>query len=377
MSNYNNIEYRLVESRQELSTFIRLPWKLHKNDKYWLPPLFIDEKSFFNPRKNKALQYCDTRMILAYKDGIEAGRIMGIINRKYNEETGTKFARFAYLDCIKDEKIAGGLLNQLENWARTLKMERVIGPMGLTYLDPMGFQVDGFEHIPAISTYTNFRYMPELVKQAGYVTDEKLAVYKIDLSKPIPELYNRIHQRLSRKKDYSLLEFQSKKDLKRVIIPVMTLMNECFTEIYGYSQLDRHEMIVLAKKYITVLDPELVIVAIVGGEMAGFIIAMPNLSKGIRAARGFLLPFGFIKILKASKKANQLDLLIGGIKKKYQGIGIDVLMGYQMLKIAMSRGYKILDSHLELERNTKMTAEMKKLGGEIYKRYTIFRKDLN
>jgi hypothetical protein len=37
---------------------------------------------------------------------------------------------------------------------------------------------------------------------------------------------------------------------------------------------------------------------------------------------------------------------------------------------------KVLDSHLELESNTKMRAEMEKMGGKIYKRFRIFEKDI-
>jgi hypothetical protein len=38
---------------------------------------------------------------------------------------------------------------------------------------------------------------------------------------------------------------------------------------------------------------------------------------------------------------------------------------------------EIMDSHLELETNTRVRAEMEKLGGQICKRYRIYGKDLD
>jgi phage gp16-like protein len=47
-----------------------------------------------------------------------------------------------------------------------------------------------------------------------------------------------------------------------------------------------------------------------------------------------------------------------------------------MLESARSIGKTTIDSHLELENNTKIRAEMEKMGGKVYKRFRIFKKDL-
>ena len=64
------------------------------------------------------------------------------------------------------------------------------------------------------------------------------------------------------------------------------------------------------------------------------------------------------------------------IQKDYRGKGIDVAMGVKMLQSAWKRGMDYIDSHLELETNTKMRMEMEKMGGFVYKRYRIFQKKL-
>jgi hypothetical protein len=100
------------------------------------------------------------------------------------------------------------------------------------------------------------------------------------------------------------------------------------------------------------------------------------MTAGIQKARGRLLPFGFIHILRAGKKTKQLDLLLGAVKEKYRGQGLDVLMGVKMLTSAREAGFEYLDSHHEMESNVKVRAEMERMGGKVYKRFRVFQKNL-
>jgi hypothetical protein len=85
-------------------------------------------------------------------------------------------------------------------------------------------------------------------------------------------------------------------------------------------------------------------------------------------------PFGFIHILRAAKKTKQLDLLLGAIREKYRGMGLDVMMGAKTLISAHEAGYEFIDTHHELESNVKVRGEMERMGGKIYKRYRVFQK---
>ena len=80
--------------------------------------------------------------------------------------------------------------------------------------------------------------------------------------------------------------------------------------------------------------------------------------------------------MKEMKKTDYLVLMLGGIKSTHQGIGMDVLMGTKMLESASKRGIKMINSHLELETNVKVRAEMEKMGGKICKTYRIYKKSL-
>jgi hypothetical protein len=164
--------------------------------------------------------------------------------------------------------------------------------------------------------------------------------------------------------------------MKKYTRSILLLMNECFTDIFGYSLLDKTEMDKIGNQYINLLDPRFIKVIRNKEELVGFIVAMPHISDGLRKSKGYLFPFGFLNILMALKRSKQIDLLIGGVKNKFQGTGLDVVLGMSMIETAIIEGFTLLDSHHELLSNYKVRAEMERMGGTPYKKFRVYQKNL-
>ena len=373
-----SLDIREVASRGDRRAFIALPARLHAGRPNWVPPIYIDDRKYFDPAKNKAFGYCDVVLWLAWRDGRPVGRVMGIINRRFNQHRGEKLARFAYLETGPEPETVHALLSRVEAWAREKGMTRIIGPYGFTDQDPEGFLIEGFENRATIATYYNFEWMPGYVEAEGYAKDIDYFVYKILVPKEFPEFYLKIFERIQRKGHYTLLEFSSRKELKPYIRPAFSLMNECYvnSNIYGFAPLDPNEMDDLARRYLPVVDPRFVKAVKKGEEIIGFIVAIPDMTAGIQKAKGKLFPFGFLHVLRASKRTKQLDLLLGGIKEPYRGLGLEVLMGVAQIKSAQKAGFEVMDSHHEMESNVKVRAEMEKMGGILYKKFRVYTKNL-
>lgn len=370
------LEIKEVISDSDRKTFIFLPAKIHKGHANWVPPIWMDEKKYFDPKKNRAFSYCDTVMLLAYRRGRPVGRIMGIINRRYNEFRKEKTARFGYLETYEDKEVVHALLARIESWAQSKGMVKVVGPYGFSDQDPEGFLIKGFENRATIATYYNFEWMPRFIEEAGYSKDIDYFVYKIIIPKELPDFYKKIYDRVMKRGGFAILEFRKRRELKPWVRPILSLMNECYLagEIYGYAPLDEQEMDELAKRYLPVIDPRFVKVVLKEQEPVAFIVGIPDMTAGIQKAKGRILPFGFIHILRAAKKTKQLDLLVGAIKEKYRGMGLDVLMGVKMLMSAWEAGFEVIDTHHEMEANVRVRGEMERMGGEVYKIYRVYQK---
>ncbi len=365
-----------VVSKRDLKRFIYLPAALHRDHPLWMPPIYMDEWKYHDRARNPAYRYCDAVPVLAWRDGRLVGRVLGIVNRRHNEMLKEKTARFACLESTDDPEVVHALLTHVEEWARRQGLTKMIGPFGFTDQDPEGFLVEGFEHEPTIVTYYNFPYLVRLLEAEGYAKEVDYVVYRIPVTGKVPEVYDRVAARVASRGHFQVLEFTRRRQLKPYIRPVLGLMNETFFGIYGYSPLDDHEMRGLARQYLPLLDPRFVKAVARDGEMVGFIIGMPNLYQGIVKSRGHLFPLGFLHILRAARRAKQIDLLLGGIKEEYRARGVDVLLGNAMWRSIIAAGFEVVDSHHELEANLKVRAEMERNGGVIYKRFRIFQKAL-
>lgn len=367
-----------VENRRDLRRFIYLPEKIHSGHSNWVHPIWTDEWKYFNPEKNEAFSYCETIRLLAFRGDEPVGRIMGIINPRYNEHRDEQTARWAYLETWKEREVIHALLERIEEWARAKDMTRIVGPYGFSDQDPEGYLIMGLEHRATIATYCNYNWMPGMIEDEGYTKDIDYFVYKFEVPGEVPDFYRKIHARVMKRGNFELMEFSKRRDLKPWVKPVLRLLNETYTgsDIYGYTPLDEKEMEALARRYLPILDPRFIKIVRVGDELVAFIIGMPDLTEGIQKARGRLLPFGVLKIIRAAKRTKQLDLLLGGIKEEYRGRGLDVLMGESMIISANKAGLETIDSHHEMETNTAVRAEMERMGGEVYKIFRVWQKDL-
>lgn len=371
------ITIKEVITKKDLRVFIHLPYKIHKKHREWLPPLVSDEWKVFDKTKNPAFEHCDTIMFLAEKEHQIVGRIMGIINHAYNNGHHENNARFCFAECIEEKEVFEQLIKAVELWAKSKTVEKLVGPLGFSDKDPQGFLIEGFDDdISVMVTNHSFPYMVDYTLACGFNKKLDLFQYRSAVPDIIPEVYYKIAERV-KQKGFRILEFKKSRSIKPFVQPVFDLINETYTDIYGFAPLDEHESTEFANRFLPLLDPKYIkLVADTNENIVAFVIAMPDISKGFKKAKGKLFPVGFFHILRSFKTTNQLNLLLGCVKTSLQKSGIDALMAVALLESALKGNLKILDSHIIMEENIQMRAQLERLDHSIYKKYRIFEKTL-
>ncbi len=365
-----------VTGKRQLREFVQLPARIHNGHKRWVPGIFQDDLDYLDPACNRFSVNSETVLYMAYQNKKPVGRIMGLINRRYNETQHEKIARFTLFDCIEDVEIARSLLQAVEGWAADRGMERVVGPKGFSNLDPQGILIEGFEFEPTMSAFYNFEYIPKYMEACGYSKQVDYVNYHILVPQEMPAVYEKVYTRISHRRGIRLIEFNDKKKLQPYILPVFRLMNDAYRNIHGFLAFDDDEIRSISNKFMPVINPNFVKVVEKEGEVMAFVLGIPNMNDGFRKARGRLFPFGFLHILRSAKSSKKLDLLLGAIKDECRGQGLDVLMGVAMIHSARELGIQYIDSNQELEQNHKVRAEMERVGGKVFKRSRIYQKEL-
>ena len=370
------IEIKEVTTRKLMREFIHLPAKIHQNHPNWVPPIYMDDWTFFDPKKNRAFDHCTTVLYVAVKNNEVVGRIMGIVSHLYNESHGIADGRFCFLETYEDNSVFNALMEAVSVWARNNGMNRLVGPLGFSDKDPQGWLIEGYDQPIVIATNCNFPYINRFIESLSFTKEVDLVVYRVPIPDEVPEFYKSIYKRFTNRENNPVLkEFTRRSQVKPYIRRVLTLLNETFTGIYGFIPFTLKEMDDFANRYLYLINPHFIkIVVDENDDVVSFLVAMSDISKGIKKSKGYLLPWGFIPLLTSGRKSKQLNLLLGGIAPKYQGRGLDVLMGIKLIESAKKAGKVVIDSHLELETNVKVRAEMEKMGGVVYKRYRIYQK---
>ncbi|MCU0609895.1 MAG: hypothetical protein MUF22_09040, partial [Chitinispirillaceae bacterium] len=287
---------------------------------------------------------------------------------------GLATVRFCFMECYNDADVFHALVADIEAWGKSLGMNRIVGPFAFSDRDIQGFLIEGFEHEPVVDSACNLPYMPELLEKEGFVKDIDCVIHRRPLSEPLPEVFEKMYQRVVSKKKFDFLEFTSRKQLKAYIVPVLQLVNETFSQLYGFVPMDEVEMMDLAKRYLPLLDPRFVKIVAKDGKVVAFLVTMPNPWKGLQKAKGRLFPFGIFHILHALKHATTGNTMLGAVHPDSQKQGLDLFLGYTTLNAAKKAGFTSVDTHVVMEENKDMSGVFDRYGAVLIKRFRVFQK---
>ena len=84
------INLKKVETKRELKAFVKFPFTLYKNSKYWVPPIIVDEVDTLSKDKNPVFDNAEAHYFIAYKNNKAVGRIAAIINTNETIDQGVK-----------------------------------------------------------------------------------------------------------------------------------------------------------------------------------------------------------------------------------------------------------------------------------------------
>ena len=155
--------YRIKEvlNKKDLMRFIKFPDELYKGCEQYVPALHKGQAKTL--MHSAALAHCERKMWIVEDGNKVAGRICGIINRRYNEKYGTRRTRFGWFDTINDVEVARLLIETAAAWAKERGMDEIHGPLQYNTFGRQGMLVDGFDKVAPFSCLYNYPYYADLM----------------------------------------------------------------------------------------------------------------------------------------------------------------------------------------------------------------------
>jgi len=367
------LQVRPVADKRELNTFIKLPWRLYRNEPNWVPPLVFDRKRFLDRSRNPFFKHAEVELFLAWRGDQPVGRISAQIDRNFNEFQHHQWGMFGFFECENDPEVAQALLSTASEWLRARGRDRMVGPMDFTTNDECGILVEGYDLLPTILTNWHHRYYPGLIEGAGLTKAMDLYMWSLDVTQRAhvhPAIW-RIAGEVESKHGITVRNMR-KKDMEAEVGRFLEVYNSAWERNWGFVPLTEEEVRHYAKDLKQILDENWAFIAEKDGEPVGAALTLPDYNQVFRHLNGRLLPLGWAKFLWYKRKIDRVRVFALGVKPEYQHTGVGALLYERHWEAGERTEQGRGETGWTLESNKPMNRAMERMGGKIVRRYRVY-----
>ena len=369
-----------VNSKKDKHRFIEFPYDLYKDDKAFVPEIYIAQRDHLDPKKNPFFENAKAQLFLAVDGDNVVGRIGACRDEMLIKFTKEKIGVFGFFDCIKDYAVAKMLLDAAVTWLIGQGCQIMEGPYNFSTNHPAGLLIEGFQYPPSVMMTYNKDYFQQYLEQFGLKKKTDVLAYQLkaaDFPQRLKEALPLLEKRFAAKgitvRNIDLKNFEH--DVKSAL----SVYNGAWSENLGFAPFTEKEFLHVAKDLKLVMDANLVFLAEKDGKTIGLALTVPNVNEiQIGVKRGRLLPTGLFKLLFNKSKITSVRVIALGVLEEYRKIGIDAYF-YAKSYVYMQnhKTLKTGEASWILENNPEMNQALIKMGGVVNKRYRFYRMPLN
>jgi GNAT superfamily N-acetyltransferase len=377
-----DVTIRPVRTRRDLKRFVKVPFRLHRDNPQWVPPLIFERMEFLNREKNPYFEHAEAEYFIAERDGEAVGRISAQVDTRWDEFQGGSDAMFGFFESSDDPQVANALLDAAAEWARAKGRQRILGPMDFTTNDEVGILIEGYELRPMILEPWHPPHYKELIEAHGFGKAIDVLMWELELGslkegeRFDPSIHDAAEKALH--DEGIAIRNMRTREMAAEVRRFMGVYNEAWGANWGFVPITDAEAEFQAKNLKQVLDEDWAYMAEKDGEVVGAALTLPDINQVMAKLNGRLLPFGWLRFLLGKRKVDRLRVFALGVKHEYRHSGVAAGLYLKHLETAGKPG-KIEGGEMGwiLETNEPMNRAMEGMGGKIVKRYRIFEKPID
>ena len=371
---------REVVDQKGYQEFMLLPFRLYKDNDYWVAPIKKDYIKYIQGENND-LGHCPHKLFLAYDNEEVVGRILPYIDEEINEIHHLKCGYIAEYEAIDDQEVADALLKAAEDFFQAQGMEMIKGPVSLpSGEDHRGFIIDNFTVVPKIMNTYNYPYYNDQWENYGFskyhdcyafsATTEDLQ-HKADHLKTImPRVFERYEFHVD------TIDLKNHKD--RDLEDIYQILKEGLPPTWeDFKPVTREEIQGIFAQVKPFVDEKLVCIARTNtGRPIGFNLALPDYNEILKDFKGKLGPIQILKFLLHKRKIKGIRMFVMFVIPEYQKRGVSAAIYFTCFKNGLERGYQELEGSTIWDYNDPMLTDIRKFGAKENITYRIYQKSI-
>jgi len=362
------------EKRSDFRKFNSLPYSLYKGNPYWVPPFAGEMERVMNPHKNPFYAHSEADFIIVESKREILGRIAILHNRNYCMFHHTETAFFCYFECIEDQQVAARLFDAAENWSRQRGLALLLGSRGFLRSSGIGILVEGFNTLPAMGIPYNHPYYSTLIESCGFT--KAFDHYSGVLEKRSDPMIHQMAKKVMERGHFHILIFSNSSEIVPWIPKIDEVNHAIFPANPNYYPSTSQEFELISRNFLDMADPRLTKLILHNGDIAGIIVAFPNINKSLKKCGGHLFPLGWLAVSAEKKHPTTIDLNMIGLLPQYQGLGGNVLLYSELDKLISNYRIKKAEVVQIDERNFRSKSDIQNLGVTISKTHRTYQKSI-
>lgn len=366
-----------VVSSAERRRFLELPWRLHRSDPHWIPPLRRNQEELVGFRRHPFQDDADLQAFLATRGGEPVGRIVAIVNHAHNRRYAEQRGFFGFFETVDDPEVAAGLFEHAEGWLRERGMNAVRGPTNPSLNYECGLLVEGFDSAPTFMMTYNPPYYERLVEAAGYRPVQDLYAFwgHVDMLEQRDEKIAFISEEARRRFDVKIRRLDTRhfRDDVRLFLRIY---NESLGGTWGFVPLSAAEVDYLSGGLRHLIVPSMTAVAEVEGRPVGAVFGLLDYNPLIKRIDGRLFPFGFLRLRLGRRKLSRIRLISTNVLPEFQRWGLGLVLTHSLLEDGLAWGLKEVEFSWVLESNHLSRKTLERAGAKRTKTYRLYDKSL-
>ncbi len=371
-----------VATPQDLKLFVRFPWRIYANDRYWVPPLISEIEKRLDTQRNPLWEYAERELFLARRNGEVVGTVAAIVNHQHNQQLNDQTGFFGFFEAINDEQVAEALISAAADWLRERGKDLMRGPINGAPTDEVGVQIAGYDRRPSIWEGHTPPYYRQLIEPLGFRKYDDYFAYEIwfkdidwDL-RNLPSKMWRVAEKVRSRTGANI----HKVDMSQwdsEIAKIHYLYNVAFRTIPGHIDMSLEKFSSMAASLRPFLDPNLIVIAEVDGQPVGFAVALMDLNEALwHFRRGKLYPWDLIRLKWHMGRIRTACGKMAGVLPEYRARGLEALLGMELGQRCIEVGYERLELSLLQEKNTMINRIVQRVGAKPYLHYRVYEKPL-
>lgn len=372
----SSVSIKNVQTKKDLKNFIKLPWKIYKGYKYWVPPLIMEQKNLLNKEKNPFFKDAEADYFLAYKNNELVGRIAAIKNNVHLKYHNDNSGHFGFFECVNDQEVANALFDAAKDWLKQRNLDLMRGPANPSSNDIYGMLIDGFDDLPRLLMPYNPKYYIELCENYGFKKGKDLFAWKILNEKITKSEKLKRGQQIVRDRYKIKISQLDMKNFQKELEKFKYVYNKAWEPNWGFVPLSEEQIDAMAKDMKPLAEPSLVLFGEIDGKLVGAALVMLDYNQIFHKMNGRLFPFNFIKLFTQKKKINWVRILTLGIIPEYQKKGLDSVFYWEIVNRGEQNNILQGEASWVLEDNMMMNRGLELMNAERYKSYRIWEIDI-